>query len=166
MVNGPRFRKQKSLVLVRFFALLAATVTSLSTGLSQAASNAEEALLLRNFDAAAEQLSVRAEAGETDALYHLAGLYRRGLGVPKDPAKAAEIYRRLAAEGDARAAAALAGREQEHWWIDDANAPLEPALHWAAQRGLVAIIDDLLASGVDVNVQRTFGRTTTRVTGS
>lgn len=159
MVNGHRFCKQKSPVKHRFLALLVVTVTSLSTGLSQPASSAEEALLLRNFDAAAEQLVIRAEAGETDALYHLAGLYRRGLGVPKDPDKAAEIYRRLAAEGDARAAAALAGREQEHWWIDDSKAPLDAALHWAAQRGLTAIVDDLLAAGVDVNLQRTFGRT-------
>lgn len=41
-----------------------------------------------------------ARAGDPVAMVSLAGLYDAGFGVPRDPAKALELYRRAAASGD------------------------------------------------------------------
>ncbi len=41
-----------------------------------------------------------AAAGDTAAMVALAGLCEQGLGVPRDPARARELYERAAARGD------------------------------------------------------------------
>jgi len=47
-------------------------------------------------DAAIAKLQRAAQAGDTDAQYHLAYLYENGLGVAKDEAKALELYEQAA----------------------------------------------------------------------
>jgi len=42
------------------------------------------------------KLQRAAQAGDSDAQYHLAYLYENGLGVPKDEAKALELYQQAA----------------------------------------------------------------------
>ena len=60
-----------------------------------------------DYDAALPGFLSAAEAGYVAAQYNLALMYRRGLGVPQDPAKAAEWYLRTARQGDARAQLAI-----------------------------------------------------------
>ncbi len=50
-----------------------------------------------------------AEAGEAEYAYRLAETYRRGIGVPQDYARAAELYRQAADQGHPGAQNALAG---------------------------------------------------------
>ena len=73
------------------------------------------AVRLKDFDTAAEIFTSLAAAGNTDAQYLLAGLYRRGLGVPKDAARAASMYAELAAGGHVQAAALLAREPLDDW---------------------------------------------------
>lgn len=59
----------------------------------------------RGDDAEAVRLWLpHAEAGDPDAQFNLAQAYRLGRGVPADPARAAELYRRAAAQGHVAAA--------------------------------------------------------------
>ncbi len=60
-----------------------------------------------DYDAAFPGFLSGAEAGYVAAQYNLALMYRRGLGVPQDLAKAAEWYLRTARQGDARAQLAI-----------------------------------------------------------
>ena len=60
-----------------------------------------------DYDAALPGYLSAAEAGYVAAQYNLALMYRRGLGVPQDPAKATEWYLRTARQGDARAQLAI-----------------------------------------------------------
>ncbi|RIZ66570.1 MAG: sel1 repeat family protein [Methylococcales bacterium] len=48
---------------------------------------------------AIEKLQRAAQAGDSDAQYHLAYLYENGLGVTKDEAKALELYQQAADQG-------------------------------------------------------------------
>jgi TPR repeat protein len=50
-------------------------------------------------DAAIAKLQKAAQAGDSDAQYHLAYLYENGLGVAKDEAKALELYEQAANQG-------------------------------------------------------------------
>lgn len=49
------------------------------------------------------QLEKEAKAGDPDAQYDLAYRYENGLGVPKDEAKALELYRQAADQGHSEA---------------------------------------------------------------
>lgn len=60
----------------------------------------------RGDDAEAVRLWLpHAEAGDPDAQFNLAQAYRLGRGVPADPARAVELYRRAAVQGHVAAAA-------------------------------------------------------------
>ena len=97
MLNN-RCKLSRRLQLAVFFLLVSGESTSADeTGVGF------EALRLRDFEAASSAFLVRAASGDQQALYHLAGLYRRGLGVPEDRDKANEIYRQLAEKGHAAA---------------------------------------------------------------
>lgn len=67
-----------------------------------------KAALKRNYEAAAKSLEEAARGGDPDAMYRLAGLYRLGLGVPRDKARALSLLAESATKGDKRAAAVLA----------------------------------------------------------
>jgi TPR repeat protein len=49
-----------------------------------------------------QDTQAKAEAGDVNAQYILAGMYGKGDGVPKDDAQAVEWYRKVAEQGDAR----------------------------------------------------------------
>jgi TPR repeat protein len=49
------------------------------------------------------QLQREAQEGDPDAQYNLAYIYENGLGVPKDDAKALELYQRAADQGHSAA---------------------------------------------------------------
>ncbi|TRW95124.1 tetratricopeptide repeat protein [Candidatus Methylobacter oryzae] len=49
------------------------------------------------------QWTKEAKAGDPDAQYNLAYIYENGLGVPKDEAKALELYQQAAAQGNSAA---------------------------------------------------------------
>lgn len=51
-----------------------------------------------------------AEAGHPDAQYNLAYIYENGLGVPKDEAKALELYQQAADQGHSSAKSSLDSR--------------------------------------------------------
>lgn len=56
------------------------------------------------------KLQREAQAGDPDAQYNLAYLYENGLGVPKDEAKALELYQQAAAQGHSAAQDNLGAR--------------------------------------------------------
>jgi TPR repeat protein len=56
----------------------------------------------------AKMYRLRAEHGDADAQYHLAGMFYRGQGVPQDYAEAADLYRKAADQGNAKAEYGLA----------------------------------------------------------
>ena len=117
------------------------------------------AIFLRDFDAAAASLRARANAGDQDAQYRLAGLYRRGLGVPKDPLKAAELYQSLAAAGHPASMALLDEAPAERWPTLLAADDQVAALHWCAQSGNLDAARQILDTGADPDGRRTHGRT-------
>lgn len=49
------------------------------------------------------QLQREAQAGDSDAQYNLAYMYENGIGVPKDEAKALELYQNAAHQGHSKA---------------------------------------------------------------
>lgn len=118
-----------------------------------------DAVRVKNFDIAASVLNEQAARGDLDAMYHLAGLYRRGLGVPKDSRKADELYRQLVSAGYQRALAETDGRQDEYWWLSRGEINVAQALHWSAQLGLLPIVEDLLRVGAPIDTKLTFGRT-------
>ena len=91
-----------------------------------------DALLLRSFDVAAAELRRLADNGNQEAAYRLAALYQRGLGVPRDPDKAHDIYARLAADGHRAAALALSRKSDDQSWFDPAQDDAATRLVWAA----------------------------------
>lgn len=50
-----------------------------------------------------EKLQREAQAGDPDAQYNLAYMYENGLGVPKNEAKALELYQQAADQGHSEA---------------------------------------------------------------
>ena len=56
----------------------------------------------------AKMYRLRAEHGDADAQYHLAGMFYRGQGVPQNYAAAADLYRKAADQGNAKAEYGLA----------------------------------------------------------
>lgn len=49
------------------------------------------------------QLQREAQEGDSDAQYNLAYMYENGLGVPKDEAKALDLYQKAAGQGHSAA---------------------------------------------------------------
>jgi TPR repeat protein len=101
---------------------------------------------------------VEKNPGDAAALTLLGELFNQGLGVPQDPVKAAEWYRRAGRHGDARALAALGlmaldGRgmqknpQQGKAWLEQAAAKGEPVA--AYNVGLL-----LLSSGAGDDLRR------------
>ncbi|MDA0653369.1 MAG: tetratricopeptide repeat protein [Proteobacteria bacterium] len=58
-----------------------------------------EAFKTKQFATAIKELTPAAEAGDTDALYHLAQMYSGGFGVRKNLTKALELYGKAANKG-------------------------------------------------------------------
>ncbi len=85
---------------------------------------------LRNYEKAVKRLHPLAAQGVAQAEYRLAGLYRGGRGVQRNPKRALELYRKAAVAGLADAQYALAllllkkpgpdHREQAHHWLQAA----------------------------------------------
>jgi ankyrin repeat protein len=95
----------------------------------------DKAIRLREYARAARQLAPLARQGIAEAEYRLAGLYRAGRGVKRDPEKALDLYRRAAGSGLADAQYALALLLMKR---PEAEAQAE-ARHWlqaAADQGL------------------------------
>ena len=97
-----------------FLATVAAiAVMSVATPAVVAAQSAGKAdgstalLVKRQYGKAAERLAVAAQGGNARAQYQLASLYRLGLGVPADLAKARFWFQKAAAQGHVGAARAL-----------------------------------------------------------
>ena len=55
-----------------------------------------EAFNTKQFEKALRELTPAAEAGDPEALYHLALMYSGGFGVPKNPEKALKLYGKAA----------------------------------------------------------------------
>lgn len=55
------------------------------------------------------QLQKQADSGDADAQYNLGLMYAKGEGVPKDAAKAVELWQKAAAQGNAHAQSMLGG---------------------------------------------------------
>jgi len=120
---------------------------SLSSGLAQEPASSpgsrqderlktiDRAIRLREYEQAARQLAPLVQQGIAEAEYRLAGLYRAGRGVKRDPGKARDLYRRAAEAGLADAQYALALLLMKR---PEAEARAE-ARHWlqaAADQGL------------------------------
>ena len=69
----------------------------------------------RDYAAARELLTTASDAGNAEAAYELANLYRNGTGGKKDYERAAEIYARSAKNGFAKVQYSL-GKMYEHGW--------------------------------------------------
>ncbi|MDH3241870.1 MAG: sel1 repeat family protein [Alphaproteobacteria bacterium] len=102
-----------------FASLALAAAIAAAPGLAAAGGSGEPAAERRfaeglaAYDAGRYRAAVRhwrrlAEAGHEDAVIALAGLYRQGLGVTRDPGRAAALYRRAGLRGRAIAQANLA----------------------------------------------------------
>lgn len=140
-------------------ATLALTLAAGVSAQAELPAAALDAVRVKNFEIAAHTLNEYAERGDLDASYHLAGLYRRGLGVNKDDRKADELYRQLRNAGHQRALAAKGERDIEYWWLATIETDPAAALHWSAQRGLVSVVVELLSAGAPVDAELAFGRT-------
>ncbi len=90
----------------------------------------DRAIRLRNYEQAVKSLQPLAAQGVAQAEYRLAGLYRNGRGVQRDPERALELYRKAAEAGLADAQYALAllllkkpgpdHRKQARHWLQSA----------------------------------------------
>ena len=118
--------------------------------------NAEQSIRLKQFTEAAEELEVLAETGNQEARYRLAGLYHRGLGVPRDVARATSIYSSLADEGHEGAKLAI---ERGAIQIDPSADDASLRLIKAAERGQHDVLEVLLEGGARPDTAGPFGRT-------
>ena len=82
---------------------------------------------VRDYAAAAARLGPMAEAGNAEAQYRLAGLYRAGRGVKRDLERAIDLYLDAAQGGNADAQYALALILEKS---NDAPASRREARHW------------------------------------
>ncbi len=137
-------------------AIIVAGVTGVAVAQSAGIADAQRAIRLKQFEHAAELLRPLADAGDADAQYLLAGLYRHGRIDGRDSADADALYARAAATGHARSAAALAGAAAPG--NEAAADPLE-RLFAAAARGDLATLETLLDSGIAVDTRSPAGRT-------
>ena len=96
----------RMLIAALVFGLIAITATAARAGGGTGAEGGEDAFAraLAAYDSgrygdAAGTWARLAEDGNVDAMAALAGLYRQGLGVPRDAARAAALYRRAGLAG-------------------------------------------------------------------
>ena len=89
-------------------ALLAATVHALSEAEAEAEWKAVNAACeQRDYSTACQKYEQLAQAGDAEAQFKLARMYRKGQGVVQDGGKALMWYEKSAAQGDAAAQTAL-----------------------------------------------------------
>ena len=84
-------RKLLFLVIAALFITPAAAVADTWAGI--------EAFKTKQFDVALKELTPEAEAGDRDAIYHLALMYGGGFGVEQDLAKALDLFGQAAKKG-------------------------------------------------------------------
>lgn len=93
--------KQLNLITVLTTAILLGACTE------KAADNNQEKIVVPPVTTVSEdkiaKLQKEAQAGDPDAQYNLAYLYENGLGVPKNEAKALELYQQAADQGHSAA---------------------------------------------------------------
>ncbi len=98
---------------MRQFVLVLLFLLAVGAARAQSPSPLEEGRRLYfagDYEGAAALWRPLAEAGDPRAMYNMATLYRRGLGVPADPQEAARLLRGAADKGFAEAQYLLAGR--------------------------------------------------------
>ena len=139
-----------------------AVMFALSTGTAALAAELDaglKALRIKDFASAARVFEDLSTNGSDEATYLLAGLYRRGLGVPQDIHRSAELYERLAGTGHEKSIALIERTAADrHSMLAAADDP-EAALLWAAQIGDVEATSTLLNRGVSPDIRGEFDRT-------
>jgi ankyrin repeat protein len=142
----PRRTRRSTLAAVIATALIACSnaPTVVAQVAMQTTEPARAAIRVRDYPAAVERLNVLAERGDPQAQYLLASLYRAGLGVKVDQAKARALLLAAARSNHAGAAyglaAMLANEEprdpmQAHEWVKRAADAGHPLARAAMQRG-------------------------------
>ncbi len=123
----------RMLIAALVFGLAAITATAARAGGGTGAGGGEDgfARALAAYDSgrygdAAGTWARLAENGNVDAMAALAGLYRQGLGVPRDAARAAALYRRAGLAGHVIAQANLG-----EMLAQGIGVPRDPGRAWA-----------------------------------
>ena len=123
----------RMLIAALVFGLAAITATAARAGGGTGAEGAEDgfARALAAYDSgrygdAAGTWARLAENGNVDAMAALAGLYRQGLGVPRDAGRAAALYRRAGLAGHVIAQANLG-----EMLAQGIGVPRDPGRAWA-----------------------------------
>lgn len=123
----------RMLIAALVFGLTAITATAARAGGGTGAEGAEDAFAraLAAYDSgrygdAAGTWARLAENGNVDAMAALAGLYRQGLGVPRDAGRAAALYRRAGLAGHVIAQANLG-----EMLAQGIGVPRDPGRAWA-----------------------------------
>ncbi len=119
---------------LRRLVLIAVFVLVLGAAWARSASPLEEGRRLYfagDYEGAAAVWRPLAEAGDPRAMYNMATLYRRGLGVPADPQEADRLLRTAADKGFAEAQYLLASRLFEATGADEAQRQ-EAVGYWLA----------------------------------
>lgn len=91
----------------------------------------------QQWDLAAREFRPLAEQGDVRAQVYLATMYRRGLGLPRSLAKAAEWYGRAAEQGDAGAQYNLAVHYREGLGVATDQVRASELFEQAARQGMV-----------------------------
>ncbi len=107
------------------------------SNLNQSMDEIEKLIRLRDYPQAASRLENLAEAGDAEAQYRLASLYRAGKGVSKDLGRATELHRQSALAGYADAQYSLGQLTEK---ADNSPESLNEAIAWyrkAAAQGHV-----------------------------
>ncbi|MGB5330070.1 MAG: ankyrin repeat domain-containing protein [Gammaproteobacteria bacterium] len=97
------------------------------SNISQSMDEIEKLIRLRDYPQAASRLENLAEAGDPEAQYRLASLYRAGKGVRKDLVKATELHRKSALAGYADAQYSLGQLTEK---ADNSAESLNEAIAW------------------------------------
>ena len=97
------------------------------SNISQSMDEIETLIRLRDYPQAASRLENLAQAGDPEAQYRLASLYRAGKGVSKDLAKATELHRKSALAGYADAQYSLGQLTEK---ADNSAESVNEAIDW------------------------------------
>jgi len=97
------------------------------SNISQSMDEIEKLIRLRDYHQAVSRLETLAEAGDPEAQYRLASLYRTGKGVSKDLVKATELHRKSALAGYADAQYSLGQLTEK---ADKSVESLQEAIAW------------------------------------
>lgn len=95
--------RYKQIAIVVTAALLIAACTGKTANSNQAKKVAPPATVTTVTEDKIAKLQKEAQAGDPDAQYNLAYMYENGLGVPKNEAKALELYQQAADQGHSAA---------------------------------------------------------------